>query len=88
MDKHRLFNQYLLEANPEHWHGFDELMCETYAAGDVVIYNDTVYKFDSAHTGAWSGSDATAVTLETLIDDAEPEELTSAQVTTLIGLLG
>lgn len=59
----------------------------TYAAGDIVVYNDTVYKFTAAHTGAWSGSDATAVTLESLVDAAEPDELTTAQVNTLIGLL-
>lgn len=59
----------------------------SYSAGDVVVYNDKLYKFDSAHTGAWSGSDATAVTLESLVSEAEPDELTTAQVNTLIGLL-
>ena len=33
-----------------------------YAAGDCVIYNNKLYKFDSAHSaGAWTGSDATEI---------------------------
>lgn len=35
-----------------------------YAAGDYVIYSGTLYKFNVAHAaGAWTGSDASAVTL-------------------------
>lgn len=33
----------------------------TYAAGDPVVYNGTLYTFTSAHTGAWTGSDVSAV---------------------------
>lgn len=33
----------------------------TYAAGDYVIYAGYLYKFNSSHSGAWTGSDATAV---------------------------
>lgn len=59
-----------------------------YTAGDVVVYEDKVYKFDVDHTaGAWIGSDATAVTLESLIDSAEPDELTTAQMTALLAIL-
>ena len=60
-----------------------------YAIGDVVVYENNVYKFKAAHTAGdpWSSSEVDAVTLESLIDAAEPDELTSAQVTTLIGLL-
>lgn len=33
----------------------------TYAAGDPVVYNGTLYTFTAAHTGAWTGSDVSAV---------------------------
>ena len=33
----------------------------TYAAGDPVVYDGTLYTFTSAHTGAWTGSDVSAV---------------------------
>lgn len=33
----------------------------TYAAGDPVVYNGTLYTFTSAHTGAWTGSDVSEV---------------------------
>lgn len=33
----------------------------TYAAGDPVVYNGTLYTFTAAHTGAWTGSDVEAV---------------------------
>lgn len=61
-----------------------------YAIGDVVVYENNVYKFKAAHTAGdpWSASEVDAVTLESLIDAAEPEELTTTQVTTLVGLLG
>lgn len=37
---------------------------KAYAAGDYVLYNGTLYRFTAAHAaGAWTGSDATAVTL-------------------------
>lgn len=41
---------------------------ESYAAGDVVVYDGDLYKFDSTHAaGAWTGSDATETTVEALI---------------------
>ena len=60
-----------------------------YAIGDVVVYENDVYKFKAAHTAGdpWSASEVDAVTLESLIDAAEPDELTTSQVNTLIGLL-
>lgn len=60
-----------------------------YAIGDVVVYENNVYKFKAAHTAddPWSASEVDAVTLESLIDAAEPDELTTAQVNTLVGLL-
>ena len=33
----------------------------SYAAGDPVVYNGTLYTFTAAHTGAWTGSDVSAV---------------------------
>ena len=60
-----------------------------YAIGDVVVYQDVVYEFTSAHTAGdpWSSSEVTAKKLSELVSAAEPDELTTAQVNTLIGLL-
>lgn len=33
----------------------------SYAAGDPVVYNGTLYTFTATHTGAWTGSDVSAV---------------------------
>lgn len=41
---------------------------ETYAAGDVVIYDGSLYKFTAAHTGAWTGTDATATSVDAEIE--------------------
>jgi len=62
---------------------------QAYAIGDVVVYENDVYKFKAAHTAGdpWSASEVDAVTLESLIDAAEPDELTTTQVNTLLGLL-
>ena len=62
---------------------------ESYAAGDVVMHENKLYKFNAAHAaGAWIGTDADEVTLESLIEAAEPESLTSEQITALEALLG
>lgn len=53
---------------------FDET--ETYAIGDRVTYNGGLYRFTSAHTGAWVAGDATEVT----VDGEIPQELTAAQM--------
>ena len=59
-----------------------------YAEGDFVIYEDQLYQFNAAHSaGAWVGTDADAKTVVELIEAAEPDALTTAQVNTLIGLL-
>ena len=59
-----------------------------YTAGDLVVYDDTVYRFtyDKA-AGAWDSTKVEAVTLLNLIDNAEPDELTTAQVNAIIALL-
>lgn len=33
----------------------------SYGAGDPVVYNGTLYTFTATHTGAWTGSDVSAV---------------------------
>lgn len=42
---------------------------EDYAIDDVVIYDGSLYKFTAAHTGAWSGTDAEATSVEKLIKE-------------------
>ena len=60
-----------------------------YAIGDVVVYANGLYKFTAAHTAGdpWDSTEVESVTMESLINAAEPDELTTAQVNTLIGLL-
>lgn len=59
-----------------------------YETGDVVLYGDTVYQFKTDHAaGAFNPSDVDAVTIETLIDAAEPDPLTTAQLNTLLALI-
>lgn len=66
---------------------FDE--AESYSEGDIVIYEDDLYKFNTDHVaGAWDATEVDAVTVVDLINAAEPDPLTSEQVNTLIGLLG
>lgn len=59
-----------------------------YSSGDVVIYDGDLYKFNADKAaGNWDSTKVTAVTVVDLINAAEPEELTSEQVTALIALL-
>lgn len=61
---------------------------EAYSNGDVVLYGDTLYKFKADHAaGAFNPSDVDAVTIETLIDAAEPNPLTTEQVNALLALI-
>ena len=50
---------------------------------------DALYRFTSAHTATdpWDPTEVETITIMDLIDDAEPESLTQAQVNTLISLL-
>lgn len=50
---------------------FDET--ETYAAGDVVIYNGALYKFTASHSGAWTGDDAEATSVAAVIEAKKAE---------------
>lgn len=51
----------------------------TYAVGDYCIYQGKLYKFTSAHSGAWSGSDVSEVTVDAEIalkaDASEVEDI-------------
>lgn len=57
----------------------------SYEIGDVVTYEDELYKFKAAHAaGAWAPADVDKITVSQL----EPESLTAAQITALEALLG
>lgn len=59
-----------------------------YVIGDVVRYNDVLYRFKAAHSaGAWIGTDVDAVNVIELLDDVEVSALTTAEVNALIALL-
>ena len=61
---------------------------ESYAIGDVVYYEDELYKFNAAHSaGAWTGTDVDAIDVVDLVEDVEPESLTPAQISALEALL-
>lgn len=49
---------------------------ETYAAGDRVMYEDELYVFNTAHTGAWDAADAD----KSDVDSEIPDKLTSQQM--------
>ena len=61
----------------------------SYAIGDVVVHEDGLYKFKAAHTAndPWDATEVDAVTIESLIDAAEPDSLTPEQLTALLALL-
>ena len=47
---------------------------ETYAAGDIVIYNAKLYVFTAAHAaGAWIGTDAQQITLGEFVSDVKSD---------------
>ena len=60
-----------------------------YAIGDIVTKDNGLYKFKAAHTAGdpWNTFEVDAVQMSDLVEDAEPDELTTAQVNALIGLL-
>lgn len=61
---------------------------EDYTAGQIVLYNNELYKFNTDHTaGAWDPLETDKKTVAELIDEAEPESLTQAQVEALLALL-
>lgn len=61
---------------------------EPYSAGDVVIYDGSLYKFNTDHAaGAWNPLEVDSTTVTALVTAAEPDSLTSAQITALLALL-
>lgn len=60
-----------------------------YSIGDVVTYNDQLYRFKAAHSAgsAWDATEVDTVDVLDLIDAAEPDSLTSAQMTALIAII-
>lgn len=59
-----------------------------YAIGDIVTYEDGLYKFKAAHpAGAWIGTDVDEVDVLDLISSVESDEFTTAQVNALKALL-
>ena len=62
---------------------------KAYAIGDVVVYQDKLYKFKAAHTAntAWNLAEVDAVRVENLVNAAEPSPLTTEQVNALLALL-
>lgn len=59
-----------------------------YAIGDIVTYQDGLYKFKAAHAaGAWDATEVDSATVKDLLAAMEPDSLTSAQVQALIALL-
>lgn len=64
---------------------------ESYATGDVVVYEGALYQFTSDHAaGEWDPSDVQETDVATLITQAayhDPESLTAAQVEALLALL-
>lgn len=61
---------------------------EAYSIGDIVKHEDALYKFKAAHAaGAWDASEVDSVTVLELIEAAEPDSLTTAQVNALLALL-
>lgn len=65
---------------------FDETL--DYESGDIVIYNDGLYRFTTDHTaGPWDSSEVESVSVEQLIAENVPTPFTTVQKNYLIGLL-
>lgn len=59
-----------------------------YSSGDKVMYEGQLYEFSADKTaGAWDSTKVTAINVVSLIESAEPDSLTSAQITALEELL-
>lgn len=60
-----------------------------YAVGDIVTYQDVLYKFTTAHAtaGPWVAAEVDDVTIIDLIEAADAESLSSTEVQTLIDIL-
>lgn len=67
---------------------FDE--SQAYEIGDITKYQRGLYRFTSAHTAddPWDPTEVEVIDIMELIEEAEPEALTQAQIDELIALLG
>lgn len=63
---------------------------QAYSVGDIVKYENKLYKFKTAHTAndPWDATEVDEVTVLALIDDATPRPLTTDQTNAIIALLG
>ena len=66
---------------------FDET--QPYAIGKVVTHERGLYRFTSPHTAddPWDATEVETIDILSLIDEAEPESLTTEQVNNLLALL-
>lgn len=61
---------------------------QPYTAGDVVIYEGSLYKFNADHAaGEWDPAEVDSTTVTELVTAAEPDSLTTAQINALLALL-
>lgn len=59
-----------------------------YSEGDIVKKENVLYKFNTDHAaGDWDATEVDAVTVLELIEAAEPNSLTTAQINALLALL-
>lgn len=63
---------------------------QAYEIGDVVKYNEKLYRFKADHTAndPWDPTEVDEVDVVTLIKDSEPDALTQEQMNALLTLLG
>lgn len=63
---------------------------QAYEIGDVVKYNEKLYRFKADHTAndPWDPTEVDEVDVVTLIKDSEPDALTQEQMDALLTLLG
>lgn len=65
---------------------FDDTV--TYAIGDIVKYENGLYRFTVAHAaGDWDSTEVESISVLDLVSGAEPDSLTTAQVNALLELL-
>lgn len=64
-------------------------MYTTLRISSQVTYNDQLYKFKAAHTASdpWDATEVDAIDVLDLINAAEPDSLTSDQMTALIAII-
>ena len=59
-----------------------------YTTGDLVTYEDALYKFTADKAaGAWDSTKVTATTIATLLTEVEPDSLTTEQLNALLAIL-